>query len=131
MPADSTGSPDLARPGLRASLVALARNASGLLLCRLELLGLELAGFTHQLLQLLLLGALAVLCVACSLGLLLTLLIYLAWPSLGWLILPLLALLFLVLAAGLLFWVQRLLRSEPLSLPLTLAELRQDRAQLG
>ncbi|MBV8125278.1 MAG: phage holin family protein, partial [Paucibacter sp.] len=55
---------------------------------------------------------------------------YLAWDSLGWKILPIMTVVFLLIAIGLVRYAQNMLRSGKLSLPATMAELKSDRDML-
>ena len=55
---------------------------------------------------------------------------YLAWNALGWLILPILAGVFLLLAIGLIVYARGLISAGKLSMPATMAELKSDRDML-
>lgn len=119
-----------APPGLIASLSAVARNSVGLLLSRLELAALELGEVRNHLLQLVLVFALAVVagCFALAVGT--ATIVYLAWPGLGWTILPILAGVYLLMAIGLVGYARNLIASGKLALPATMAELKSDRDML-
>jgi uncharacterized membrane protein YqjE len=119
-----------APPGLIASLSAVARNSVGLLLSRLELAALELSEVRNHLLQLVLVFALAVVagCFALLYGT--VTIAYLAWLSIGWIILPILFGVFLLIAVGLMVYAKGLINSGKLSLPATMAELKSDRDML-
>jgi len=117
-------------PGLIASLGNVARNSLGLLLTRLELAALELSEVRNHLLMLVLVFALAVVAGCFALAYATVTIVYLAWNVLGWLILPLMTGVFLVLALGLMLYARRLIRSGKLSLPATMAELKSDREML-
>ena len=109
-------------PGLIASLGLVARNAIGLLLNRLELAALELAGVRDHLLKLVLVFALAVLLGGFALVYATVTVVYLAWAAIGWL--------FLLVAIGLILYARAMLKSGQLSLPATMAELKSDRDML-
>ena len=117
-------------PGLIASLGNVARNSLGLLLTRLELAALELSEVRNHLLLLVLVFALAVVAGCFALAYATVTIVYLAWNVLGWLILPLMTGVFLVLALGLVLYARRLIRSGKLSMPATMAELKSDRDML-
>ncbi|NVM79248.1 putative membrane protein YqjE [Duganella sp. SG902] len=117
-------------PGLIASLGLVARNAVGLLLNRLELAALELAGVRDHLLKLVLVFALAVLLGGFALVYATVTVVYLAWAAIGWLILPIITAVFLLVAIGLILYARAMLKSGQLSLPATMAELKSDRDML-
>ncbi|WP_343731474.1 phage holin family protein [Duganella sp.] len=117
-------------PGLIASLGLVARNAIGLLLNRLELAALELAGVRDHLLKLVLVFALAVLLGGFALVYATVTVVYLAWAAIGWLILPIITAVFLLVAIGLILYARAMLKSGQLSLPATMAELKSDRDML-
>lgn len=117
-------------PGLIAALGLVARNAIGLLLNRLELAALELAGVRDHLLKLVLVFALAVLLGGFALVYATVTVVYLAWAAIGWLILPIITAVFLLVAIGLILYARAMLKSGQLSLPATMAELKSDRDML-
>ena len=119
-----------ASPGLLASLAAVGRNAVGLLLSRLELAALELSEVRNHLLALVTVFALAVVAGWFALAYLTVTIAYLAWDSIGWKILPILAGVFGVIALALLMYARNVVRSGKLSLPATMAELKSDRDML-
>ena len=118
------------RPGLIASLAAVGRNAVGLLLSRLELAALELSEVRNHLLTLVAVFALAVVAGCFALAYLTVTIAYLAWDSMGWKILPLLAGVFVVVALFLLMYARSIIRSGKLSMPATMGELKSDRDML-
>lgn len=117
-------------PGLIASLGLVTRNAIALLLNRLELAALELAEVRNHLLQLVLVFALAVLLGGFALIYATVTVVYLAWAAIGWIILPIITAVFLVVAIGLVLYARALVRSGKLALPATMAELKSDRDML-
>ncbi|WP_229263086.1 phage holin family protein [Duganella dendranthematis] len=117
-------------PGLIASLGLVTRNAIALLLNRLELAALELAEVRNHLLQLVLVFALAVLLGGFALIYASITVVYLAWAAIGWVILPIITAVFLVVAIGLILYARALIRSGKLALPATMAELKSDRDML-
>lgn len=117
-------------PGLIASLGLVTRNALALLLNRLELAALELAQVRNHLLQLVVVFALAVLLGGFALIYASITIVYLAWAVIGWVILPIITVVFLVVAIGLILYARAMLRSGKLTLPATMAELKSDRDML-
>lgn len=117
-------------PGLIASLGNIARNSMGLLLTRLELAALELSQVRNHLLQLVVAFAVALVAGCFALACITVMVGYLAWNTLGWLILPILAGFFLLLAIGLIMYARGLINAGKLSMPATMAELKSDRDML-
>nr|WP_218892751.1 phage holin family protein [Duganella sp. 1224] len=113
-----------------ASLGLVTRNAIALVLNRLELAALELAEVRNHLLQLVLVFALAVLLGGFALIYASVTLVYLAWAAIGWVILPIITVVFLLVAIGLMLYARALIRSGKLALPATMAELKSDRDML-
>nr|WP_166454656.1 phage holin family protein [Duganella rivi] len=113
-----------------ASVGLLARNAIGLLLNRLELAAVELAEVRDHLLKLALVFALAVVLGGFALIYASVTIVYLAWAAIGWVILPIITGVFLLIAIGLILYARAVLRSGKLSLPATMAELKSDRDML-
>ena len=118
------------QPGLIASLGNIARNSMGLLLTRLELAALELSQVRNHLLQLVVAFAVALVAGCFALACFTVMVGYLAWNALGWLILPILAGVFLLLAIGLIVYARGLISTGKLSMPATIAELKSDRDML-
>lgn len=122
--------PEQGRPGLIAGLGSLARNLFGLLLSRVELASLELGEVRDNLMKLLFVGALAIVAIVFALGCWTALAVVLGWESMGWKILLLIAAVYTLLALGILLYARAILRSDKLSMPATMAELRRDRDAL-
>ncbi len=118
------------RPGLLSGLAGMGRNLLGLMLCRVELAALELADVRAAALRLAVVfvaGTLAaIFALACWTGLV----VMLAWDSMGWKILALVAGGYTLATVLLALYVRAMIRSGQLSLPLTMAELRNDRDAL-
>lgn len=117
-------------PGLVSGLAGIARNLFGLLTSRLELAALELGEVRDQLVRLLLVGVLALVAFCFAAGCWTALVVVLAWDALGWKVLLLVAVVYSLLAAGLLLYARALLAQGRLSMPATMAELRKDRDAL-
>lgn len=119
-----------ARPGLLGGLAAMGRNLLGLLLCRLELAALELAEVRAAAFKLTLILALGIVTACFGLALWTGLIVVLAWDSLGWKILAILAVLFTVASLFLIRYARAMVSEGKLSMPATMAELRNDRDAL-
>jgi uncharacterized membrane protein YqjE len=119
-----------AEPGLFASLSSLVKNALALAFNRFELASLEFSEVRNNFLKLLMLGALAVVTSLFALAYWSVLVVYLSWDSLGWKILLIMAVIFTVLTFAALRYAQSMLKAGKLSMPATLAELRNDRDAL-
>lgn len=117
-------------PRLIAGLAGIARNAFGLLANRIELAALELGEARDHVARLLLVGAIGVVAVVFALGCWTALVVVLAWESLGWKILLLAACAYTLLAIGILIYAHAMLGQDKLSMPATMAELRNDRDAL-
>lgn len=122
--------PEQGRPGLIVGLGSLARNLLGLLMSRVELASLELGEVRDNLMKLLLVGALAIVAIVFALGCWTALAVVLGWEAMGWKILLLIAVVYTLLALGILLYARAILRSDKLSMPATMAELRRDRDAL-
>lgn len=117
-------------PGLIASVAGVARNTFGLILSRVELASLELAEMRNHVLQLVVVFALALIAGLFAIAYGSVTVVILAWEALGWKILLIMTLGFLVIAVGLMLYARALLKQDKLSLPVTLAELKADRDML-
>lgn len=112
--------------GLISGLASLGRNMFGLMMSRIELAALELAEIRVNVLKLAVLFVLGVIAAWFAVAYWTVLIVYLSWPSLGWKILLIIAVVATVVAAGMLLYVQSLLRQGKLSMPATMEELRKD-----
>ena len=117
-------------PGLIAGLGGLAKNMLGLLVSRIELAALELGEVRDNLAKFLFIGALGIVAVLFALGCWTALLVVLTWESMGWKILLIAAVVYSLLALGILIYARALVMHDKLSMPATLAELRNDRDAL-
>jgi uncharacterized membrane protein YqjE len=127
---DQQSSAPAASPGLVAGLAGIAKNMFGLLVSRIELAALELGEIRANLARLLLISALGVIAVWFAFAYWTALIVVLAWDAWGWKILLLIAAAFTLLAAGVFWYARSLLRQDKLSMPATMAELRNDRDAL-
>ena len=118
------------KPGLVAGLAGIARNVFGLLVSRIELAALELGEVRDNLARLLFIGALGIVAVVFALGAWTALLVVLAWDAMGWKVLLLVAVVYTLLAIGILRHARSYLQQDKLSLHATMSELRKDRDAL-
>jgi uncharacterized membrane protein YqjE len=129
MKPSQSDSPSL-NPGLFAGLAAFSRNFLALLLNRIELASLEFAEVRASLAKLALIFALAIIFAWFAIAYWTVLIVALAWESMGWMILLILALGLSCLALGLFLYARSMLAQGKLSMPATMAELRNDRDAL-
>lgn len=116
--------------GLMAGITSIAGNVLKLVGVRASLAALELADARDAALRVLLLGVAALGAAALALLSLSALIVMLTWDALGWRILLILFIAYLALAIGLLWRACAIVSSGQIGLPLTLSELRKDRAAL-
>jgi uncharacterized membrane protein YqjE len=126
----SSSSSSNADPNLAGSVINIAKNIFGLLLSRIELASLELAEARSHLLKLVLIFIIGMITVWFAVAYWTMLVVFLTWEALGWKILLIIAALFTLLALGLFRYATYILRQGTLSLPATMAELRNDRDAL-
>ncbi len=119
-----------AATGLTANARMLLTNLLGLVRTRSSLAVLELAEARDAMLQVLFLGAAALLLAGFAVACLSALVVALCWDALGWGILLVLFFVYGGLAALLLRRAQTIVASGRIGLPDTLEELRKDREAL-
>jgi len=117
-------------PGLMGGISGLAKNLFGLVVSRVELAALELSEVRNHLIELVALFAGAVLAVWFALAYGTAMIVALAWDAMGWKILLVLFIVFLVITAVLLMKGLALLKQGKLAFPETMNELRNDRDAL-
>ncbi|MBI1892135.1 MAG: phage holin family protein [Burkholderiales bacterium] len=118
------------RAGLIGGALAIGKNLLGLLLCRLELAALELSEVRAAVLKMAVLFGLGLITAAFALACWTGLVVVLAWDSLGWKILAIVAAFFTVATLALVWYARAMIEQGKLSLPATMAELRTDRDAL-
>jgi uncharacterized membrane protein YqjE len=116
--------------GVVAGIAGIAKNLFGLLVSRIELAALELGEIRDNLARFLLVAALGVVALWFAVASWTALIVVLAWDKMGWTILLLVAAVFTLLAIGILLGARSLLSHDKLSMPATMAELRNDRDAL-
>jgi uncharacterized membrane protein YqjE len=119
-----------AEHGVVTGLAGIAKNLFGLLVSRIELAALELGEIRDNLARFLLVAALGVVALWFAAASWTALIVVLAWDKMGWTILLLVAAVFTLLAIGILLRARSLLSHDKLSMPATMAELRNDRDAL-
>jgi len=117
-------------PGLMAGLSGLAKNVFGLVVSRMELAALELSEVRNHVMALLAVFALAILCSWFALAYGTAVIVALAWESMGWKILLVLFLVFVVATVALALKARAMLKEGKLALPETMNELKHDRDML-
>jgi len=118
------------RPGLIGSLAGVAKNSIRLVLSRIELAALELSEVRNHLVRLSIVFALALIAGWFAVAFSTATLVWLAWAAMGWKILLVLAVAFIVITLALVFYAIGLLKQDKLSFPATMAELKSDRDML-
>ncbi len=117
-------------PGLIGSLAGVARNSARLMLSRVELAALELSEVRNHVVELAVVFALALLAGWFAIAFTTATIIFLCWEAMGWKILLVLGVAFVLLTIGLIMGARSMLRQGKLSLPATMAELKADREML-
>ncbi len=116
--------------GLIASLLSAIRNFFALAISRIELAALELTEIRTNIFKVLLLCACGIITIWFALIGWSALIVVLAWPTLGWKILAIIAAVFSVLAFASFWYARAIVKRGGLSMPATMAELRADRDAL-
>jgi uncharacterized membrane protein YqjE len=117
-------------PGLVGGLTGLAKNLFGLVVSRVELAALELSEVRNHVLELVAIFAGAVLAIWFALAYGTATIVALAWESMGWKILLLMFVVFVVITAILVFKGLAMLKQGKLAFPETMQELKNDREML-
>jgi uncharacterized membrane protein YqjE len=118
-------------PGLIGGLSGLVKNLFGLVVSRVELAALELSEVRNHIIELVAVFALAALAIWFALIYGTLTIVALAWDAMGWKILLLMFVVFLVVTAALVSKGLALLRQGKLTMPATMQELKNDREMLG
>lgn len=117
-------------PGLMGGISGLAKNLFGLIVSRVELAALELSEVRNHLIQLVTVFAGAILAVWFAIAYGTATIVALAWDAMGWKILLVLFLVFLVITVVLAMRGMAMLKQGKLAFPETMNELRNDRDAL-
>jgi len=122
--------PVVHNPGLMAGISTLSRSLFGLLVSRVELAALELSEVRNHVIQLVACFAVAILAVWFAIAYGTMTIVALAWEDMGWKILLIMFLVFLVITGILVARGLALLKQDKLGLPATMKELKNDRDML-
>jgi uncharacterized membrane protein YqjE len=117
-------------PGLMGGLTGLAKNLFGLVVSRVELAALELSEVRNHVIELVVIFALAVLGAWFALAYGTAMVVALAWEAMGWKILLVMFLVFLVVTGALVAKGMSMLKQGKLAFPSTMNELKNDRDML-
>ena len=117
-------------PGLLGGISSLARSIAGLVVSRAELAALEMAEVRNHLIELVAIFAVAVMATWFALAYGTATIVALAWDEMGWKILLVMFIVFVVLTAVLVMKGISMLKQGKLTFPETMKELRNDRDML-
>jgi uncharacterized membrane protein YqjE len=117
-------------PGLIGGISGLAKNLFGLIVSRVELAALELTEVRNHAIELIVIFAMAALATWFALAYGTATIVMLAWDDLGWKILLIMFIVFLLITAALVAKGLSMLKQGKLTFPETMKELRNDRDML-
>jgi uncharacterized membrane protein YqjE len=117
-------------PGLMGGISSLMKNLFGLVVSRVELAALELSEVRNHLIELVALFGAAILAIWFAIAYGTATIVALAWDEMGWKILLILFVVFLVITCILVAKGLALLKQNKLSFPATMKELKNDRDML-
>lgn len=117
-------------PGLMAGISSLMKSLFGLVVSRVELAALELSEVRNHVIELVALFGAAVLAIWFAIAYGTATVVALAWDEMGWKILLILFVVFLVITGILVAKGLALLKQDKLSFPATMKELKNDRDML-
>jgi uncharacterized membrane protein YqjE len=117
-------------PGLMGGISSLMKSLFGLVVSRVELAALELSEVRNHLIELVALFGAAILAIWFAIAYGTATIVALAWDEMGWKILLILFVVFLVITGILVAKGLALLKQEKLSFPATMKELKNDRDML-
>jgi uncharacterized membrane protein YqjE len=117
-------------PGLMGGIAGLAKNLFGLVVSRVELAALELTEVRNHVIELVAIFAMAVLATWFALAYGTATIVALAWDEMGWKILLVMFVVFLIITGVLVAKGLAMLKQGKLAFPETMKELRNDRDML-
>ena len=117
-------------PGLMGGISGLMKSLFGLVVSRVELAALELSEVRNHLIELVALFGAAILAIWFAIAYGTATIVALAWDEMGWKILLILFVVFLVITGILVAKGLALLKQDKLSFPATMKELKNDRDML-
>ena len=117
-------------PGLMGGISSLGKSVFGLLVSRVELAALELSEVRNHVIELVAVFAVAVLSIWFAVAYGTAMVGALAWDAMGWKILLIMFVIFLLVTAVLVAKGLSMLKQNKLALPATMKELKNDRDML-
>ncbi len=117
-------------PGLMGGISSLGKSVFGLLVSRVELAALELSEVRNHVIELVAVFAVAVLSIWFAVAYGTAMVVALAWDAMGWKILLIMFVIFLLVTAVLVAKGLSMLKQNKLALPATMKELKNDRDML-
>jgi uncharacterized membrane protein YqjE len=117
-------------PGLMGGISALAKNLFGLVVSRVELAALELSEVRNHIIELVVLFAVALLASWFALAYGTATIVMLAWDEMGWKILLVMFVVFVIITAVCVMKGLAMLKQGKLAFPETMKELKNDRDML-
>ena len=117
-------------PGLMGGISSLGKSVFGLLVSRVELAALELSEVRNHVMELVAVFAVAVLSIWFAVAYGTAMVVALAWDAMGWKILLIMFVIFLLVTAVLVAKGLSMLKQNKLALPATMKELKNDRDML-
>ena len=117
-------------PGLMGGISSLGKSVFGLLVSRVELAALELSEVRNHVIELVAVFAVAVLSIWFAVAYGTAMVEALAWDAMGWKILLIMFVIFLLVTAVLVAKGLSMLKQNKLALPATMKELKNDRDML-
>ena len=117
-------------PGLMGGISSLMKSLFGLVVSRVELAALELSEVRNHLIELVALFGAAILAIWFAIAYGTATIVALAWDDMGWKILLILFVVFLVITGILVAKGLALLKQDKLSFPATMKVLKNDRDML-
>lgn len=117
-------------PGIMGGISSLMKSLFGLVVSRVELAALELSEVRNHLIELVALFGAAILAIWFAIAYGTATIVALAWDEMGWKILLILFVVFLVITGVLVAKGLALLKQDKLSFPATMKELKNDRDML-
>lgn len=119
------------RPTLLGGVSGLIKNTIGLLMSWIELAAVELAEIRANAGRLVVLTIVGAIVAWFAVAYWSALIVYLSWPSLGWKILLIMALVATVAVISIFFYIRSMISQGLFSMPATMEELRNDRGALS
>lgn len=117
-------------PGIVSGIAGIVKNGISLLITRVELAALEMSALGANVAKLAVIAVMAIFGAWFAVAYWSVLIVSLAWEAMGSWILFIMALVFTGMVVGLLLYARSMIRAGKLSLPATMAELRNDRDAL-